>query len=100
MLNLQLWHIVLTVIVLLFLGAFLGSRVAIIRTLVQNSSRNVKTLPDKAAEAVADRPTKEWAAQIIRLLQVLEAKSSRVEYRETLETVRDAITARLMQGWW
>jgi hypothetical protein len=103
MLNLQLWHLVLTAAVLLFLGAFVGGRIAIIRTLTQtedDSPRNVSEVLDEAARAVADRPHKEWADRITYLLKALDHRSVGEEYRATLEAVQDAIVNRLVTDRW
>ena len=103
MLNLQAWHIVLTAVVLLFLGAFVGGRIAIVKDLVQagqDSHHDTTALLDEAAQAVADRPSAEWAGQITHFLKALDSKSGRDEYTETLQAVRDAISARLAQDKW
>jgi hypothetical protein len=50
--------------------------------------------------AIADRPVKEWGGQITHFLKALDGKCGSVEYRETLEAVQNAITARLVQDRW
>jgi hypothetical protein len=103
MLDLQIWHIVLTVVFFLFLGAFVGGRIAIVRSLApskQDAPHNLTTLLDEAAHAMAAHPVKEWPAQIAHFLKALDGKCGHVEYREMLEAVQNAITARLVQDTW
>jgi hypothetical protein len=104
LLNLRLWHVVLGVVVLLFLGGFVGERIAILRTLVRTNKRT-RMREDEAAlekteqEMVGQSP-EEWAELHVRLLQSLESASAPEDYQQALETIRDAINHRLERGIW
>jgi hypothetical protein len=104
MLGLQVWHLVLTAIVLLFLGGFIGGRIAIVLSLVRSGKEqdhDVAGLLDRAAEDIATLPLREWADWSTYLLRALEDKAQQEEeYTWTLETIRDRVNVRLQHGRW
>ena len=103
MLNLEIWHIVLTAIILLFLGGFVGGRIAILSSLVRTSEdvrHDVSASLDRTANRMAEHPSHEWADWIIHLLKTLEHMAGDDEYRTTLTTIRDGVASRLETGQW
>jgi hypothetical protein len=103
MLNLEVWHIVLTAIVLLFLGGFVGGRIAILSSLIRTSGdvrHDVSVSLDQVADRMAEHPPHQWAGWIIHLLKALEGRAGDDEYRATLKTIRDSLTGRLESGQW
>jgi hypothetical protein len=97
-------HLVLGVIVLLFLGGFVGGRMAILATLVR-MTRRIRAEEDEAAleqaeEEVIGQSPVEWAEMHVHLLQSLEDESTPEEYQQALEIIRDAIDRRLERGGW
>jgi len=103
-LNLQLWYVVLAVIVLLFLGAFVGGRIGILVRLIRSNSRT-RVREDKDALEEAERELigqspDEWAEMHVRLLQSLEEETAPEAYQQALEVIRDAINRHLEKGIW
>ena len=104
MLSLRLWHVVLGVIVLLFLGGFVGGRLAIVATLVRTNKR-IRIKEDEAAleeaeEVVIGESPEEWTEMHVHLLQSFESDTAPEAYERALETIRDAINQRLERGRW
>jgi hypothetical protein len=104
LLNLQLWHVALGVVVLLFLGGFIGGRIGILIGLIRANKRirmegNKHALEEAEAEIIGRSP-EEWAEMHVRLLQSLEDQATPEEYRQALEAIRDAIDRRLEKGVW
>ena len=103
MLNLEVWHVVLTAIVLLFLGGFVGGRIAILSSLVKTSEdvrHDVSASLDQVAERMAEHAPHQWAGWTIHLLKALDGRVGDDEYRETLNAIRDSIASRLETGQW
>lgn len=103
MLNLEVWHVVLTAIVLLFLGGFVGGRIVILSSLVKTSEdvrHDVSASLNRIANSMAEHSSHEWAHWIIHLLKALDDMAEDEEYRATLRTIRDGITGRLESGQW
>jgi hypothetical protein len=103
MLNLQLWHIVLTVIILLFLGGVIGGRVAIMGSVIkasQEASQGISTLLEDAADQMARSPPQDWAAWGLHLLKALDVRVAGGEYPAALKTIRSSIDVRLDTGQW
>jgi biopolymer transport protein ExbB/TolQ len=103
-LNLQLWSVALAVIVLLFLGAFVGGRIGIlVRVFGTNKRTRIEEEKDalqQAETSIIEQSPQEWAEMHVRLLQSLEDQAAPEEYRQALETIRDAIDRQLERGVW
>ena len=103
MLNLEVWHIVLTAVVLLFLGGFVGGRIAILSSLVRTSedvSHDVSASLNQIADRMAEHPAHQWSGWSIHLLRALDGRAGDDEYRATLKAIRDSIANRLDTGTW
>jgi hypothetical protein len=103
MLNLEVWHVVLTAIVLLFLGGFVGGRIAILFSLVrvsEDARHDVLASLDEVADRIAEHSTYPWASWIIHLLKALEGRAEDDEYRAALMAVQESIAGRLDTGEW
>jgi hypothetical protein len=104
LLDLQLWYVALGVIVVLFLGAFIGGRIGI---LVRLTRRNERTRMEErrealreVEEAIIEESPEEWTEIHLHLLQSLEDKAAPEAYARALRTIRDAIDRRMESGVW
>jgi hypothetical protein len=103
MINVGIWQIVISVVVLLFLGGLIGGWIAILRSVVRASnmaSRGASTLLEEAAEAVVAEPSQHWAAELLRLFKAVDIRADKLDYRPALEQVGAEIRVRLETGHW
>jgi len=101
--NLELWHVVLSVVVLVFLGGVVGGWVAILRNVFKASRearQGVSTLLEEAADQVAHDSPQEWAASGLHLLKALDVRVNEKEYQAALRAIRSSIETRLDTGQW
>ena len=101
--NLQLWHIALTAIVLLFLGGLVGRWVAVLWSVVQTSriaGQGVSTLLEEAAEQMIADPPQQWVAWCLHLLKAIEIRVDGQAYRTALAEIQADIRVRLETGRW
>jgi hypothetical protein len=103
MLNFEVWHVVLTAVVLLFLGGVVGGRFAILFSLVkpgEDARADVETVLDRAADKMGAQPSEQWVGWIVHLLRALDGKTASEPYTRVLEAVRKRIGSRLETGRW
>jgi hypothetical protein len=103
MLNLQVWHVVITAVVLLFLGGVIGGRIAILLKIVRASEddgHDPRALLDHVVDEIATLPPKELASWCIHLLRELDSGEERPGYGAALRQVRHDIDQRLTTGLW
>jgi hypothetical protein len=103
MLNLELWHIVLTAIILLFLGGVIGGRIAILGSVIKASkeaTQGVSTLLEEAADQMALSSPQRWAAWGLHLLKALDVRVTGDEFPAALKAIRSSIDVRLDTGRW
>jgi hypothetical protein len=103
MVNLELWHVVVTAIVLLFLGGVFGGWIVILATVVRTSrqaSRSVETLLEQAADQMAQSSPQRWAIWGLHLLKALDVRVTGKEYLAALRAIRSSIDLRLDTGQW
>ena len=101
--NLQAWHIAVTVIVLLFLGGVALRWGAVLWSVFKASkmaSQGVSTLLEEAAEGMMADSPQQWVAGCLHLLKAVEIRVDDQEYRAALEQVEVEIRARLETGLW
>ena len=101
--NPELWHIVLTAIVLLFLGGVVGSRIAILGSVIKASkeaSQGISALLEEAANQIAQSSPQHWAAWSLHLLKALDVRVTGKEYPAALQAIRHSIDLRLDTGRW
>jgi len=99
----QLWQIILTGIVLLFLGGLATGWVASVWSVVKASkvaSQGVSTLLEEAAEQMIADPPKQWGVECLHLLKAVDVRAGDEAYRAALGEVQAAIGARLETGSW
>lgn len=103
MLSFQIWHIVLTVVVLLLLGAYTGARIAILANLVrisQGTEHKLKILLERVADEMASHPPDQWPEWCVGLLRSLEGKVQNGAYEKSLRVLCDRIASRLEAQRW
>jgi hypothetical protein len=103
MLNLELWHIVLTAIILLFLGGVIGGRIAILGSVIKASKeagQGISTLLEEAADQMALSSPESWAVWSLHLLKALDIRVTGEEYPAALRAIRSGIDVRLDTGQW
>jgi hypothetical protein len=104
MLNLDLWHIVLTTIVLLFLGGVIGGRLAILRSIMkagQVASQGVTALLEDAADQIALSSAEDWTTEGLHLLKSLDVRiTNEREFVAALKHIRGDIDVRIETGHW
>jgi hypothetical protein len=103
MLNLELWHVVLSAVVLVFLGGVVGGWIAILSNVVKASRearQGVSTLLEEAADQMAHSSPQDWAASGLHLLKALDVRVEGQEYQATLRAIRSSIDTRLATGQW
>jgi hypothetical protein len=101
--NLELWHIVFTAIVLLFLGGLVGRWIAIFWSVVKASriaSRGVSTLLEEAAEQMIADPPQRWVVECLHLLKALDVRVDGQEYQTALAQIQADIRVRVETGRW
>jgi ABC-type Co2+ transport system permease subunit len=101
--NFQLWHIILTAIVLLFLGGLIGGWIAIFWSVVKASkmaSRGITTLLEEAASQMIATPPQQWAVWFLHLLKAVEIRVADQEFRSALNDIWADIGVRLETGSW
>jgi hypothetical protein len=101
--NYQLWHIVLTAIVMLFLGGLVGRSIAIFWNVAQASriaSRGVGTLLEDAAEQMIADSRQQWVVWCLHLLKAVDIRVDAQEYHAALEQIEAEIRVRLETGHW
>jgi len=101
--NLELWHIVVTAFVLLFLGGVIGGWIAIVGSVIKASreaSHGISPLLEQAAEQMAQSSPQHWADWGLHLLKALDIRVTGKEYPAALETIRRSIDVRLDTGEW
>jgi ABC-type Co2+ transport system permease subunit len=99
----QLWHIILTAIVLLFLGGLVGGWIAIFGSVVKASkmaSRGISTLLEEAADQIIAAPPQQWAVWCLHLLKAVDIRVADQEYRSALNAIQADISVRLDTGSW
>ena len=103
MFNLQIWHAVLTAVILLLLGGYIGARIAILANLVrisQGREHQVTILLDQVAAEMASHPVAQWPEWCVHLLRSLENKAQGGAYEKSLHLLRDRIADRLETKRW
>jgi hypothetical protein len=103
MLNLELWHVVLSAVVLVFLGGVVGGWIAILSNVVKASRearQGVSTLLEEAADQMAHSSSQDWAASGLHLLKALDVRVKGQEYQAALRAIRSSIDTRLATGQW
>lgn len=103
MVNLELWHVVLSAVVLVFLGGVVGGWVAILGNVVKASRearQGVSTLLEEAADQMAHESSQDWAASVLHLLKALDVRVQGKEYQAALRAIRSGIDTRLNTGQW
>ena len=101
--NFQLWHIVFTAIVLLFLGGLVGRSISIFWNVARASrmaSRGVGTLLEEAAEQMIADPPQQWVAWCLHLLKAVDIRVADEAYRSALGDIQADIAVRLATGCW
>ena len=101
--NPQLWQIVFTAIVLLFLGGLVGRWVAVLWSVFKASkmaSQGVSNLLEVAAERLMTDPPQQWVVGCLHLLKAVEVRVDDQEYRAALEQIEAKIRVRLETGLW
>ena len=101
--NLKLWHIFFTAIVLLFLGGLVGGRIAIFGSVAKASriaGRGIGTLLEEAAEQMIADPPQQWLVWCLHLLKTLDIRVADKEYRSALDEIQANIDVRLQTGRW
>jgi len=99
----QLWHILLTAIVLLFLGGLVGGRIAIFWSVVKASKmagQGIATLLEEAADQMIAAPPQQWAVWCLHLLKAVDVRVADQEYRSALNAIQADISVRLETGSW
>lgn len=103
MLSLELWHIVLSAIVLVFLGGVVGGWIAILGSVIRatkEARRSVSTLLEEAADQMAVSSPQRWAACGLHLLKALDVRVTGEEFPAALKAIRSSIDVRLDTGRW
>jgi hypothetical protein len=100
--NFELWHIIVTAIVLLFLGGVIGGRIAIVAGIIRadkKARQSAATLLEEAADHIAQGSSQDWVNWSVYLMKALDA---RIEngYAAALQVVRHSIDVRLERGEW
>lgn len=99
----QLWHIILTAIVLLFLGGLVGGWIAIFWSVAKASkmaSQGVETLLQEAANQMIAAPPQQWAVWCLHLLKAIDIRAADQEFRSALNDIQADISVRLETGSW
>ena len=99
----QLWHVIVTGVVLLFLGGLIGGWIAIFWSVFKASrmaSQGITTLLEEAASQIAAGPPQQWTTRCMHLLKAVDLQVPDLEYRSTLNDIRSGIRVRLETGNW
>jgi len=101
--DLELWHIVMSAIVLLFLGGVICGWIAIVGSVIKASreaSHGISTLLEEAAEQMGQSSPQHWATWGLHLLKALDIRVTGEEFPAALEAIRHGIDLRLDTGQW
>jgi len=101
--DLELWHIVVTAFVLLFLGGVIGGWIAIVGSVIKASreaSHGISPLLEQAAEQMAQGSPQHWATWGLHLLKALDIRVTGEAFPVALEEIRRGIDLRLDTGQW
>jgi hypothetical protein len=99
----RLWHVILTGIVLLFVGGLIGRWIAILWIVFRAgkvAGQSIATLLEDAANQIADTPAQEWADWCLHLLKAVDIRVADRDYRSALDDIQAAIGFRLDTGGW
>jgi hypothetical protein len=101
--NPQVWHVVVIVIVLLFLGGVLVRWGTVLWSVFRASkmaSQGASTLLEEAAEEMMADPPAQWVVNCLHLLKAVEIRVDDQQYRAALEQIEAEIRVRLETGRW
>ena len=101
--NVQVWHIVFSAIVLLFLGGLVGRSIAIFWNVAKASrmaGQGVSTLLEEAAEQIMVDPPQQWVVWCLHLLKAVDIRVDARDYHMALKQIEADIHVRLETGRW
>jgi hypothetical protein len=101
--NLQIWQIALTALVLLLLGGIAVRWIAVLWSVFKASkmaTQGASTLLEEGAEAIIADPPEQWATECLHLLKAVDIRADEPAYRPALERVEAEIRVRLETGHW
>jgi hypothetical protein len=99
----QLWHIILTAVVLLILGGLVGGWIAIFWSFAKASrmaSQGIAALLEEAANQMIAAPPQQWAVWCLHLLKAIDIRVPDRDYRSALNDIQADIRVRLETGSW